>query len=500
MTIAVLPEIEVRQPACLWVPPGRKGSFVDDVAEVAERIGRPLEPEQRIAVDALTAHDSRRRLLTIEAGVEMARQNGKTAAVGIPIAMWTALTDPDHIGWSAHMYETALKEFTALTDPESGLIPNIDWLRRRVRSISWQNGEEGITFTNGAQLDFRCRSGRRGRGLSGNTLFLDEWLFGTAAMVGASLPALATRSLHGNARAYYLSSAAKRESAHLRSLRARALRGDPSLVWVGWWAKGSWDNPGCETDGCTHFAGTPGCQLDNEERYAEANPMLGRRTSLAFLRGMRQTLAREPREFGREFLGWEEGGDDAIEADLLEGLADKDSAPLRSPVAFGVDVSPRQGSAAVIAVAPRADGLRHVEVLAFRPGSDWLLGWLDERAPAAGAQVYHLGGRTPVMSVLGEVERPWLHKVNEVQNAAAYGDTEDAVRHRRLRLAATEAGADPILTNAWRVARTKPAGDGTHVLSHNASAGDICPAQAMVMAMHGLNAAPPPVEVWGFMS
>ena len=41
-------------PSLSHEPAGRVGSYVDDVGEVAERIGRRLEPEQLAAVDVLT--------------------------------------------------------------------------------------------------------------------------------------------------------------------------------------------------------------------------------------------------------------------------------------------------------------------------------------------------------------------------------------------------------------------------------------------------------------
>ena len=478
--VATVPEIDVRQPACLWVPPGRAGSFVDDVATVAEGVGRPLEPEQRIAVDALTATDARRRFLSIEAGIEMPRQNGKTAAVGLPIALWTALTDPDHIVWSAHMYETALKEFKALTDDESGLIPNIDWLRRRVRSVSSKDGEEGIAFTNGAQLDFRCRSGKRGRGLSGNTMFLDEWLFGTAAMIGSALPGLATRSLHGNARAYYLSSAARRSSVHLRSLRGRALRNDPSLTWVGWWAVGSFAEPGCERDECGHLVGAVGCALDNEALWVAANPLLDRWTSRSFLRTMRNTM--DATEFACEFLGWQESGDDAVSVDVLSKLADPGSTPLAKPCALAVDVSPRQRSAAVCMVGKRPDGLLHVELLAHEQGTAWLGEFLRDRCRRLGVRrVWRLGGRAPIEAVAADIDGVRWEVMPETDFVAGCQGFDRLVSEGGLRHL-----GEARLVAAFGAAVRRDVADGAWVLSRKGSSGDISPAIAAVVAARAL--------------
>ena len=333
-------------PTCLWIPPGRKGSYGDEVAEIAEAIRRPLDPEQLLTVDALTSFGQQGRWMSIEQGVEMPRQNGKTGGILLPIVLARVLLfDPDLFLWTAHMLDTSSK---ALND-FLRLIEECSWLSRRVKTISAENGNEGITFTNGSQLDFRARSARRGRGLSGGGLVVDEALFWTGDQAGAVLPVLATRSVTGNPWVLYASSAARAESDYLRTLRARARSGrDMSLTWVGWWARGSWLDPGCAAGECSHGLHESGCALDSEELWAEANPTLGRRISTEFLRSMRRTMP--PLEFGREFLGWQQGGDEAIDLERWSGLVDPLSVPEKRPVALAIDVSPGLRSAAVVAV------------------------------------------------------------------------------------------------------------------------------------------------------
>ena len=81
-------------PKVLQVPPGRVGSFVDDVGEIAERLGSPLVPEQVLAVEALTSYDRRGRWLSVEAGVELPRQNGKTKGIVQPVMLWSMVGAP----------------------------------------------------------------------------------------------------------------------------------------------------------------------------------------------------------------------------------------------------------------------------------------------------------------------------------------------------------------------------------------------------------------------
>lgn len=473
-------------PACLWVPPGRVGSYVDDVAEVAERIGRPLLPEQRLAVDALTAHDKRGRFLSIEAGVEVGRQNGKTGAILLPIILWSLLTEPDHFVWTAHLIDTSNKVFLELADPQDGLIANVDWLRARVAAPSYENGAEGVRWRNGAQLDFRARSARRGRGLSGSTFVGDEWLFGTAEQAAAGLPALATRSISGSSRAYYASSAAKAESKHLRSLRKRALAQDPTVTWVGWWARGGWAEPGCELDDCSHMLGVEGCQLDNEDRWAEANPLLDVMISRQFLRTMRATFGATPMEFGREHMGWQEEGDDAVDTASWASLYDRESRPLRRPVVLVLDVEAGQRSATVLAVGKRADGLAHVEILACRPGVDWLQGYLLDKQRATDSAVWHLAGKHPVASVLPRLKGVNLRPATAAEFAAACTHGAKTIDDRGLRHL-----GDPILSGALGRAVKHEVGDtGAWVLSRGLSQGDVAPAFCLFLGLWALQLAP----------
>ncbi len=479
MSVATLVE-----PACLWVPPGRVGDFGDAVATIADLIGRPPEPEQRLAMGALTAYDRRGRFLSLEAGIEMPRQNGKTKAVMLPLILWSALTDPDLYTWTSHLADTHLASFRDLAGSgprdDTGLIASCAWLSARVKSVSWENGAEGIVWTNGAELEFRCRSSRRGRGRSGNTVFNDEALILAAEAMGAVLPTLATRSLHGNARAYYASSAAKASSGFLRSLRRRALAADRTITWVGWWARGSWAEPGCESDECSHLYGTAGCALDDEALYASANILLGRRTSVEFLRTMRRTLS--PLEFGREFLGWQESGDDAVSVDVLSKLADPGSTPLAKPCALAVDVSPRQRSAAVCMVGKRPDGLLHVELLAHEQGTAWLGEFLRDRCRRLGVRrVWRLGGRAPIEAVAADIDGVRWEVMPETDFVAGCQGFDRLVSEGGLRHL-----GEARLVAAFGAAVRRDVADGAWVLSRKGSSGDISPAIAAVVAARAL--------------
>lgn len=386
------------RPAHLWVPPGARGNYGDEVADVARLLGRPLDASQRIAVDALTSFGPGGRWLALEGCVKLPRQNGKTGGIVTPIVLADLfLWGADRIAWTAHLFKTTREAFA----DHKQLIQSAPEFDRRVRKIHEANGEESIELTSGARIDYLARSKGGGRGLGGKHVVLDEALFGTPEQAGAILPILAARE---NPRVTYASSGCKVESGLLRKLTKRGRAGgDPSLVFVEWCAPGRWEDPGCRTGPtCPHVVGTPGCALDDFDRILAANPaMAAGRIEREFMAAMRATL--DPIEFGREFLGWDEPGEDegarpiATEtwAETRHDLTATERAQLGRPVFF-LDVEPGGGSSSIAAAGTRRDtGLPHVELAAAAPGTDWLVAraaelaerWPDSRfaAEAAGA-------------------------------------------------------------------------------------------------------------------
>lgn len=366
--------LEPVRPRYLWVPPGGRGSYLDEVADVANLMGRPLDAAQRIAVEALTTYGDKGNWLTLESAVKMGRQSGKTGGIVTPIVMTDLfLWEPDRIAWSAHLFKTSRDAFA----DHCRLIESTPEFDRRVAKISYANGEEAITLKNGASLEYLARSKRGGRGLGGKRTVIDEALFFSVEQAGALLPILAARSMTGCPQVMYASSGATVESDQLRALTARGrAHDDPSLIWVEYCAPGSWDEPGCVNPRCDHSLASEGCALDNEALWPAANPALGVRIDVGFLRGMRRTLATDPREFAREFLGWDDvplgGGLLAISAPAWLDCLDETSQPVGS-VAFGIFVTPDRAVATIGSVGRRADGLLHIEIVDERRGTSWVV-------------------------------------------------------------------------------------------------------------------------------
>lgn len=293
-----------------------------------------------------------------------------TSGVLLPVVLADLfLFDADRIVWTAHLFRTARDAFNDVC----ALIDGTPYLSRRVKKITYANGEEAIELHSGARLEFLARSKGGGRGLGGKRLVMDEALFLSAEAMGALIPTLSARE---DPQILYGSSAGLGASDHLRNLRDRGRRGgDPSLVWVEWCAPGGWDDPPCRRGrDCAHTVGEPGCALDDESLWRLANPALGRRITFDFVRAERRALPVE--EFGRERLGWfdmPEQVDRPIEvADWTACRLDLPDRPQGTPCFF-IDCSPGLSSAS-ISVATMHAGRPHIELADYRGGVSWLEG------------------------------------------------------------------------------------------------------------------------------
>lgn len=356
------------EPAHLWIP-DRVGSYGDEAVDLAADAGKILDDEQKLGVDAMLSYGSGGRWVALEQAVIEPRQNGKSAGVLLPVTLFDLfLLPPDRIVWTAHLFKTSRELF----DDFVACIETSAALSRRVKKIAYGHGEESIQLHNGAKLDFLARERGGGRGLGGKRVVMDEALILSSGAMGALMPTLSARE---DPQLTYGSSASKDTSTHLHNLSKRGRKGgDPSLIWVEWCAPGSWEEPPCAAGRkCLHIPDTAGCALDDEGNWRRANPALGRRITIEYVRSERRAL--DVREFGRERLGWHEiPVDEAAAIDLAGWAKSVDATSKRhGDVTLAVDIAPAQDSAAIGLFGMREDGLEHMQLLDLRPGTDWLV-------------------------------------------------------------------------------------------------------------------------------
>ena len=376
-------------------------SAADEACDFARALGFTLDPEQELALQACLAEKPNGKWAAFEAAIIAGRQNLKTFLFEVD-----AFSDlylgfgSELLVWTAHEFSTAMEAFRDCKQ----IIESHDFLSRRVKKVNEANGEEGIEFrfpSGTKRLRFKARTKTGGRGLTGDKTYLDEAFALQPAHMGSLMPTMSAKTLTGNPRIYYGSSAGKLESSVLRTIRDRGRSGgDPTLVYVEWCAP----EGGCSLERCDHRVGSVGCALDDIEKVRLANPALDRRIDREWIGTERRTMT--PVEFARERLGWWE---DPIEAKAGLPLdAWFECRDRRSQVAevraFAYAVGGESDPWASIGVCgTRADGLDHVEVVEYRPGTDWLAERVAEIKSDYGKPVFRLA-KGPTSVVRDEVE------------------------------------------------------------------------------------------------
>jgi len=457
------------RPRWLWAPP-HASTAGPEAVDLAASVGRVADPAQRLVLDVMLAERADGSPAAFETCLVAGRQNLKTWCMEAAALHSAFVRGVPRIVWTAHRFKTCRESFLAL----KGLVDNYDHLRRRVSRVRVSTGDEGIALRNGCRVDFLARTSGGGRGLAADEVFLDEALYLTDEMMGALLPVLSARP---GSQVRYGSSAGLVTSAVLRRLRERGRAGgDPSLAY----AEYGTEPGGCADPGCDHHQGAPGCALDDETRWAEANPALGRRMTVEHLRAERRAMA--PEEFARERLGWwtdpVAGVDAAAPAALPAGrwpaLAADLPGPL--PVVAAVDVARDRSSATVAVAAAGPDGLPWLDVVRPAAGVAWVVG------VAAGLGVRVLldpGGAAGAL--VPELVRAGVDVVpaGPRDRLAAAGGLFDRVEAGTVRHS-----GDPLLAASAAGARRRDVGSAWD-FDPAASDADVGPVRAAALALHG---------------
>lgn len=437
-----------------------------------------------MALRALAPSRADGRWAGFESAIICGRQNLKTWALEMVVISDVWERGVKRATWTSHRYKTTQQAFGDIL----ALVDNYDWLRKRVNKVRTAKGEEGFELLSGSRLDFLARSAGGGRGLTGDTVALDEALFLSPVMMGALIPTLSSRP---NPHVLYGSSPGVLDSSVLRSIRDRGRTGtDPSLSYIEW----SSPREPCPDPDCMHLPETPGCLLDDEAKWAQANPALGRRISVDYVRSERRALP--PSEFMRERLGWWEdpptlAEDQVIPAEAWADRLDAGSAiPDGSQVAFAIDTSWDRQTTWIAACGNRPDGVPHVEVVASGYGTDWVVGWLAERLPAWKVRAIGLqGSGSPVSSLLDPLSKTFgtlVVNLSGTDLGRACGSFFDAVTTGPL----AHTGQAQLDVAVQR-AVVRPIGDAW-VWDRKGAAVDIAPLVAVTEALYLLTTVPEP--------
>lgn len=418
-----------------------------------------------------------------EAGVELSRQNGKSAVLEVRALAGVYLFGERLVVYSAHKGETAMEAFRRLDD----VVHSDPELAAEVLKVSNTNGKEFIRLRNGATIKFRTRTSGGGRGLSGDCVILDEAQDLGPLEHGALMPVVSARP---NPQLWYAGSAGDQDSVVQGRLVRRCTEGSARLTYYRW-------------------AASPDDDRDDPATWARVNPAFGRRITIETVAA--EHAAMDEEMFDRERLGIgnyprAEGEDWAIPRSAWLTAQDPDSCAV-GPIVIGVDVRPTRAHSSVGWAGWRPDGRRHIEVARRDVGSRWVIdevrAWVtqhdvlavtfDEKSAAA-----HLHGE--LVDALADTGV----RIVLTDTAAlirACGDFLEAVTADRPLILH---GGGTVLTSSVASASTRPIGDGGWAWSRRGAA-DITPLMSVTLAAHVLHqlatdrptAPPPPPRIAG---
>lgn len=379
--------------------------------------------------------------------------------------------------------------------------PELDALKDNVIRV---NGKKALVLTTGERYKVKAANRRAGRGLSGDVILLDELREHQSWDAWGAI----TKTTMARAQALVLamSNAGDTTSVVLHYLRrmAHAALGDPDGICD------ADDDPVPDDDdlsiedaddslGIFEWSAAPGCHVRDRDGWAQANPSLGYTISE---RTIASACATDPEWiFRTEVLcQWTEGTlEGPFPPGAWEGSADEDSrrAP-DAPVALCVDVSWDRATTYVGLATTRPDGLYHVEVIARRAGTDWVVPWLtaperSEDVRTAPVAVQAKGA--PASSLVQPMEDagvnvvPWGGSAlgaatgafyDRVRAAVGEGEADAGLRHRN----------QPVLNVPAATASTRPVGDAW-LWDRRRSPADVSPLIAVTGALWCLSSAMP---------
>ena len=426
----------------LFTPPARpltrQTSRGFEVIEFAEQVlGLPLFPWQQWLVKHALELDETGgpRFRTVL--VLVARQNGKTTLLSV-LNLWRMFVNGDRlILGTAQDLDVAKEAWQATVDLAQSVpdlaaeIPARDGIRRA-------NGEQHLKLDSGARYKIKAATGKAGRGLSADAVVLDELREQTSWATWAALSK--TTNARPDAQRWAITNAGHAGSVVLNHLRDAAINSrDPSIGLFEWSAP-------------------DGCELDDRDGWAQANPSLGFTITE---RVLESDLRIDPPEiFRTEVLCQNvESLDGAIDPAAWAACRDRVGTldGLRDRLHVVVDVAPDSAHVTVAAAAVGDDEVARVEVIAAYDSTEDARRQLPDLLDRVDPLVVGWFPSGPA-AALADVLAPYDDLL------VSYGDTKarevcqlfaDLVAGRRVRHF-----GQPLLDSHVAASRRKTSGDG----------------------------------------
>lgn len=489
-----------RRPRVEITPEGSVGTLGPLAGDIMARAGKPMDQWQQDALDILCGFRADRQWACTEYCELCPRQNGKGGILEARVLLGFLALGEKLIMWSAHEYKTALEAYLRVRDLLFALGEKVNEFLVRIPSddgiipikILSTHGQEGFErLDTHARIKFIARSKGSGRGFSGDLNIIDETYAYTPEQQEALMPTILARP---NPQIIYASSPPLTGETGdvLYALRERAESGDrtDALGYRDWGIGGFLDE-------------LEKININDRALRHSANPALGTRLTEARMAVVQNSM-RTSRGIGfaRECLGvWprRRKGVGIIDATQWARLADPKTKRV-GDVALSIDIAPDRTYAAIGLYGLNAEGLGHMQVLDYRPGTEWLIARLVELKLALDPLVIVVG-RGTAASMKTSLDDIGLRKPKDVDEphrgclwvttaldmSAATGRTLDVVRQA----AARHKGQDE-LDDAVRVAKTQQTAD-TIAWSRRGKEGDVTPLVTVSLALWGFETVGPKV-------
>lgn len=427
--------------------------------------------------------------------VLIGRQNGKSTLLQI-LSLWRMFLDgaPLVLG-TAQDRNLARDQFTGALEIAQG----VDELSDEIAEASLQRGFEKMILSSGEQYRIAASNRRAGRGLSVDLLLMDELREHQSWDAWSAVSK--TTNARPKAQIWAVSNAGDAASVVLRHFRkvAHEALGDPDglcrdpVTGAELPSDAPEDVGDDDSLGIFEWSAEPGCSKWDRHAWAQANPSLG------FGALTERTIASDARSdpewvFRTEVLcqwydgaqsgpfppgAWEAGRDD-------ESVMSADGS-----VGVGLDMSWDRSVVHVAFAGFRPDGAVHVEVVASRAGTEWVVPWLEspDRTREFKAVAWQANG-APISSMTEVLEASDLptSRWQGADLARGTGQFYDLVR------APADEGASgarlfhrsqPILDVPAATAAVKPGGDAW-LWDRSKSVSDIAPLVAATAAVWAL--------------
>lgn len=460
--------------------------------------------------------------------VLIARQNGKSTLSQV-LALWFMIV----WGWplvmgTAQDLETAEEVWQGAVD----LVEEDDELSKLLKRVRKVNGQKALELKTGQRYKVKAANRRAGRGFTGNLIMLDElrehqnWeAWGaitktTMAQLEALILALSNAGDLTSVVLRYLRKMAHQAIGDPDGINEDTTPEGPSLVDIQELEEDGEEFEDEDLDdfeqdedtlGLFEWSAAPGCDKWDREGWAQANPSVG--WNPGFTQRTIASACRTDPEwvFRTEVLcqwsdgtlegpfppgSWDKGKNEVqILPDGTQHIADEDR--IVGPVFAGLDQSHDRSRTYVAFAGHRADGIPQVEIVAVRPGSEWVKGWLmdDKRRSRIRAVAGQSKGApiSPLMEALNE-DPEFTIPVTEWSGSnltAGWADVFDSVRDEKVRH-----NPQPVLDIAAATAVLKVFSGGAAIPDHRASPADVAPLMAFIAAKwllgHKEDTPPPP--------